>query len=171
MERDTSRHVALGVMSGLLAGVILACVEVIATAGVGQSALSPFRMAASIVLGRQALEAASVGTVLIVGVVVHLILSALFGILYGLVVSGMSTSNREDSFRQSLAGFMFGAALWLVNFQLIARLAYPWFLDTNQVLQVIAHAVFFGVPLGLICAAAERQAPVIEAGGPLPRPV
>jgi hypothetical protein len=52
---------------------------------------------------------------------------------------------------------LFTVGVWLVTFQFVARGYYPWFLGTSQFFQLLMHALFFGVPLGLLFAAAERR--------------
>jgi hypothetical protein len=38
--------------------------------------------------------------------------------------------------------------LWIVNFYVIAPIAFPWFLQANPLLQFIGHTFFFGSVLG-----------------------
>jgi len=40
--------------------------------------------------------------------------------------------------------------LWLIDFQLLGRLFYPWFLELPQAPHAILHALTFGLPLGLV---------------------
>jgi hypothetical protein len=143
---------------GVVAGIIFAVAEVIIAAMMDNPALMPFRMFASIVFGQEALGVTPIGTAVAVGIVVHLILSALFGLVYGVVNSRFSLRTQADSSTQLGIGLAFGVALWFVNFQIIARTAYPWFLDAPQGLQAILHAVAFGLPLGIMYGAAERRA-------------
>ena len=88
---------------------------------------------------------------------VHLALSALLGLIYGLVNARLSPETETRWARQAGLGLLFGALVWLVNFQVVARLLYPWFLTTPQSVQLLLHALFFGLPLGLMYAAAERR--------------
>lgn len=157
-RRDTGQALSLGAGFGLVAGFIFAVVEIIASVAMGGPALMPVRMFASVVLGQGALTGAlSLGWVIVVGLVVHFALSALFGLIYGALESRMGVEGRTSWGRQSALGLLFGAAVWLVNFQIIARLIYPWFLAAPQFLQLMLHAVAFGLPLGLMFAAFERQ--------------
>jgi hypothetical protein len=50
----------------------------------------------------------------------------------------------------ALAGMLFGVALWLVNFYIVAPLlGWSWFPEgTNPAVQFLAHALFFGAPVG-----------------------
>lgn len=51
----------------------------------------------------------------------------------------------------ALTGGAWGTALWLANFYVAAPLfGWTWFPDmTDPLVQFVAHAGFFGVPLGL----------------------
>jgi hypothetical protein len=104
-----------------------------------------------------------VAPALVVGIIAHLTLSGIYGLAYG-VVNAMFSPRTETSWgRQMAIGVVFGAALWLVNFQIIARIVYPWFLDAPQALQLLMHAVAFGLPLALMYAGAERRVQIIGA--------
>ncbi|RKH58954.1 hypothetical protein D7W81_28205, partial [Corallococcus aberystwythensis] len=64
---------------------------------------------------------------------------------------------------QAAVGMLFGIFVWLVDFQLLARGYFPWFLSVPQFLQIVWHAVFLGLPMALLFTAAERRrAPVAE---------
>ena len=164
---DTKRSVKEGIGYGLIAGVIFAVVSMLASAAMGQPALSPFRMYASVIFGAGALEFTA-GTALVAGGITHLLLSAVFGVIYGLIMAAFPLGTHTSFGSQSGFGLLFGAALWLVNFQIIARIGYPWFLDANQLLQLVLHAVFFGLPLGLMYAASERRALLRPRAAPEP---
>jgi len=157
MQTRTGRLSGEGAGLGLIAGVILAVAEMIVSAIMGSSAVLPLRLFGSVLLGRSALTDISAGTAILVGVVVHLALSAAFGALYGLLSTRVSDRTRTSSGREAGLGMLYGAALWLINFQIIARLFYPWMLLTPQFTQLVLHAVFYGLPLGLMFASEERR--------------
>lgn len=143
---------------GAVAGLVFAATAMGGAAVMGNSALMPLRSFASVVLGDSAMQtSASLGVVVVVGILAHLALSAIFGLVYGLVSARFSTETEASWGRQAGQGLLYGAMIWAVNFQLVARLLYPWFLDTPQLLQMLMHAMFFGLPLALIYAAAERR--------------
>lgn len=157
MATTTKAGAREGLGLGVLAGVLFAIMEVVGAAIMGNPPLMPLRMFASVVLGEGALESASLGTAVVVGSVLHLALSAAFGLVYVLINRRLSVETRSSWGRQAAIGLGFGAMLWLVNFQIVARVLYPWFLMTPQFLQMLMHAMFFGLPLGLMFAAAERR--------------
>ena len=157
MNRIAQRNTMDNVGFGVLAGLIFGAGEVIATAWMGRPAILPLRLFASILLGRQALATTPAGTAVVLGIVTHLILSGIFGLVYGALL-GRQPAERTTSWgNQAAYGALFGLALWVVNFQIIARVFYPWFLNQPQFLQAVAHAAFFGLPLALFCAASERR--------------
>lgn len=71
-----------------------------------------------------------------VGLVVHLALSAGFGVLFA-IFAPMFSSGRM----LALATLVFGLALYVVNFQILGRIFFEWFQEgPNQTFEVFAHA-------------------------------
>jgi len=71
-----------------------------------------------------------------IGLVVHLTLSAAFGALLA-VFAPLFASGRV----LALGAVVFGLVLYLVNFQILGRVAFEWFQEgPNQTFEVIAHA-------------------------------
>ena len=165
MADRNRRSVGEGVTAGLIAGVMFAMMEIVSAVLMGNPALMPVRMFASVVLGMGAMEG-PLGTALVVGTIAHLALSAVFGIIYGLFNARLSETTKTSFGRQAGVGILFGLAVWFVNFQVIARVLYPWFLKTPQILQAMMHGLFFGLPLALIYVASERR---IHAPAPAAR--
>ena len=135
----------------------VAVVEVLVHFLYGTHPLAPLRMAASVVLGPEALYETPLALAALVGGLVHLGTSALLGLFYGLVNSRFSVATQTLPRRQIPMGLVYGALVWLVNIQLIAGYAYPWFLEGPQLRHFIVHMVCFGLPLALMFLAAERQ--------------
>ncbi|HEX3854000.1 MAG TPA: hypothetical protein VHW01_23715 [Polyangiaceae bacterium] len=109
-------------------------------------------------IGKTAL-AGPVGPVsVLIGVLVHLVLSLGLGLLFEPVAACCTAATRASYGRMAGIGLGFGALVWLANFQLIARLFYPWLLPTPMGTQLLLHAVFFGLPLALMYSTIERRA-------------
>jgi hypothetical protein len=111
----------------------------------------PLRMIAAMVLGKQALDPSySLLTVVAVGLPVHMMLSAIFGVILALLFVYIPALARSATARLVVAT-LYGFALWIVNFYVIARAAgWSWFPDnTNAVVELIAHTVMFGTVLGI----------------------
>jgi hypothetical protein len=96
MAGENRRSVGEGVTAGLIACVIFAMMEVIGAAMMGNPALMPVRMFASVVLGKSAMEG-PIGTALVLGTIARLALSAVFGIVYGLFNARLSETSRRAS--------------------------------------------------------------------------
>jgi hypothetical protein len=145
------------VLSGITAGVIFIVFELLAAGYVmGPTAAAfPLRMVAAIVAGPDALGGAyPLAIATTIGMVVHLVLSILFTALFASMVAPIRHVAHATRVRTSdhlaLAGAMFGAVLWVVNFHVVAPLAgWTWFATgTDPFVQLLAHAVFFGCPMG-----------------------
>jgi hypothetical protein len=157
-ERVTRRALTEGVAHGLIAGAGFLVVQIILALATGNPALMPLRYAASVLVGIPALSQTSLGVAVVLGLIVHFALSALYGLIYGAFESRMSLEGRASVARQTGLGALYGLIIWFFNFQFIARLFYPWFLGAPQFLQLVLHAVTFGLPLGLFFTVAERRA-------------
>jgi hypothetical protein len=138
-----------GAIGGLLAGAIFAVMEMFMAAVMGMGLLGPWGAFGSIVLGKSAMGGMTFG-IFIVGFVVHFALSALFGVVWGALSRILPLSVRASFGAHGAAAAIFGVGLYLVNFQVLARLFYPWFLNMNQFGQLMLHALAFGLPLGLL---------------------
>ncbi len=75
---------------------------------------------------------------MLIGLVTHLTLSAAFGVTFALLVPLF-----RDATMLTVGGVAFGLALYVVNFQILGRTAFPWFQEgPDQVFEVFAHAGF-----------------------------
>ena len=153
-----ARRFGLGsiVTTGIIAGLLFAVFEMAATAvlmGV-DAVFMPLRMIGAMALGSAALDPSySLLVAAFAGVVVHLMLSVVFTAVFAWIASPIASSNGLV-----IAGGVFGVALWLVNFYLIAPLfGWNWFPErTNAVVQLIAHSVFFGCPVAWMLSRSRR---------------
>ena len=145
-----------GIIFGVLAGLVLLLGELLVAALAGAPTIRPLQMAASVAFGREAFALHS-DHAAVPGGAVHLALSALFGFVYSQFFVRASLDTSRSYQREAGYGAAFGLALWVINFQLVARAALPWFLDASQAVQAMMHALLFGLPLGLMMAASERR--------------
>lgn len=91
------------------------------------------------------MEPMAVPTEVAIGIIVHLFNSVLFGIVFALIAPLL-----RSSWLLVLGGLGCGLALYLVNFQVIGRLFFPWFVDSrgpNQLLELIVHPLAYGLVL------------------------
>lgn len=136
-----------GAVAGIVAGLVFAAFEMMASAFMmGSNAFfMPLRMIGAIALGPEALDAAySLLAAGVAGVSVHLILAIIYGMIFGMIATMLRGPGAFIGI-----GSVFGFALWLINFYVIAPAAFPWFLEANPMVQFIAHTFFFGAVLGL----------------------
>lgn len=148
---NLSRKARLGAGPGVLAGTIFVIMLAALAAMNGQNPFFPLYLFASLVMGEGVLQVQSLGP-LIIGTLVTVALSTLYGMLYTLFNPPSMLGDRTKWHLQALFGALFGALLWLINFQLFSRLLFPWLVATPQAVLLVSHALFFGLPLGMICA-------------------
>jgi hypothetical protein len=136
------------VVAGIIGGLIFAVFEMMVTAVMmgPEAAFMPLRMIGGIALGAQALDPGyPLITAAIAGVLVHMVLSIAFAVVFAAIVPATVTSGTLG-----LLGIGFGIGLWIVNFFVIAPVAgWNWFPEqTNPIVQILAHGLFFGCPVG-----------------------
>ncbi|MDK3254881.1 hypothetical protein [Blastococcus capsensis] len=79
----------------------------------------------------------------IIGLVTHLTLSILFGIIFALIAPLL-----RSALALIAGGLVYGLLLYVVNFQVFGRLLFPWFTNPqgpNQILELILHPLAFGL--------------------------
>jgi hypothetical protein len=149
--------------TGVAAGLIFIGFEMVATAFLmgSATALMPLRMIGAITLGQALLDPNYSPFVAgITGLAVHLLLSVAFAVLFAEGVSRIERATEGElmatSGQRALAGTVFGTALWLVNFYVIAPLAgWTWFAgNVHHIVAFLGHAFFFGCPLGWMSSGA-----------------
>jgi hypothetical protein len=153
-RQHTGDWVKEGAIGGVIAGAIFAMFEMVIAAILdgGSAFWNPLRMIGAMVLGDDALMSSySLWKAALTGIVLHMMLSLAFGVVFGLVVSAVPALARTSGTLIASAG-LYGLVLWLVNFYVIAPVAgWDWFPDkTNETVQFVAHVGFFGIVLGWI---------------------
>ena len=153
-------RLARGVVGGLVAGALFILATLWFAASTGGDANGPLMMISTIVLGKEAITdgTASAG----VGIAVHAVLSAFFGILFGLAVPMFRTNGTL-----LLAGTAYGALLYVVNFKIFAPLAFPVLEMANQPFEVVVHIVFGTLlAIAFLSTDARRGEPIIGLARP-----
>ena len=139
---------AWGPLSGFLAGAAFMALNCWFAVTTGNGALSPFRTVATIVQGSPT-ESAPVW----LGMVVHSVLAAVLGLLF---VALLLPLRRRSAGWLQWAGLLYGAAVYIVGFQVLAR-AVPGLSalleGTNQPFELAAHLVFGAVLAALVLLA------------------
>ena len=142
--------------AGILAGIIAAIAsDVVLTIGVllrGESAWLPSYLLAAMILGDDALAASprfDAGIVAIASLI-HFALA----IGYGLIGAWLFDRLRYGT--AAVAGAVYGAALYLVNYDLIAPMLFPWLTQLRGVVGIVTHIVF-GAVLALSVVRLRRR--------------
>jgi uncharacterized membrane protein YagU involved in acid resistance len=144
VSSQPSAGILTGAGAGLVAGIVMALVAMMATAIMGKGPFAPPAMIAAIVLGPAAMMTPSVG-VIVIGLVLHMILSMMFGVVFVLIASRIATST-------ILLGAAYGIVLWIVNFyglSFVSSGARAMVANEPIMLAVLTHLVF-GIVLGAI---------------------
>ncbi|WP_026035336.1 hypothetical protein [Cupriavidus sp. BIS7] len=144
-------------IAGFAAGVVFLVVELVALWLMGENPWEPTRMVAAIVMGRDVLSQSVPGVgVILTALVVHFVLAIVFGLIMAVIIAPFSF---DSSFGMaSLAGAVFGAVVYLIDFYGMTRF-FPWFAEARGSLSFLAHIVF-----GLVAADAYRQIERKDAG-------
>ena len=117
VERRDSWEVAMhGARAGLLAGAALGLVEIATSTMLSHSPRLPFDFAAAIVVGPEALlPAFPLAASLVLGTVLHVLLSITFGVAF---LGGLALTFQLSArpLLMVLYGTLFGVAVWEINF-------------------------------------------------------
>lgn len=117
VERRDSWEVAMhGARAGLLAGATLGLVEIAASTMLRHGPRLPFDFAAAIVVGPEALlPAFPLAASLVLGTVLHVLLSITFGVAF---LGGLALTFQLSArpLLMVLYGTLFGVAVWEINF-------------------------------------------------------
>jgi hypothetical protein len=151
-NESIGRWLLPALLFGMVAGVVFALFEMLAAWAMGDGFWMPLRMIGAIVLGEEALQASySLAGAAVTGALVHTALSGLFGAAFGLLLAAVPGLGAGRGVLVAAAS-LYGLALWIVNFYVIAPVAFEWFQDADPVVQFVAHTLFFGVLLGALLA-------------------
>ena len=143
-------------VAGVLAGAIAGAAYLVAQAtftGLARTGgmAEPLQRIAAILMGPDAAPppAELNFTVFGMAMIIHFALAMVFGRVVGTVACGRGFP------RAVLSGAVVGLALYVLNFHLIAPLAFPWFEGSLQLVTVADHALFGGIA-GAACALLSR---------------
>lgn len=135
-------RVVRGVVGGEVAGAAFALVTVWFTTSLDMGRDMALLMMSTVASGQNSIEDGTASVAM--GVGVHLLLSALFGVIFSLAVPRMRTNGTL-----LLSAGVYGLIVYLVNFRLLSPSFFPAFQDANQPFEVLVHLVY-GQVLALI---------------------
>ena len=104
---------ARGAIAGLLGGIVMALLAMMATAGMGMGLFAAPTLIAGILLGPAAMAGGV--SVIMAGLALHMMLSAVFGLVFAFVVN-MWTHEIW------ITAIVLAIALWLFNYHIVAAI-------------------------------------------------
>lgn len=140
LPEGLARRLLRGAVGGVVAGIPFAVITMWFAASTGGGWLAPLKLISTIVLGAGALEAGTAQPW--VGALVHMVLSALIGMAFALVVPALGTNGTV-----AFVGTIYGALIYVVNFVVVGNTLLPQFQKPNQPFELVMHIVF-GTLLG-----------------------
>jgi hypothetical protein len=162
MEEQAGRRSWLlgkGIMGGLASGALFAAAQMLVARSQGPRGWElPWRRFASVLLGANAMTGKMTLGILLLGLVVHFLLSGVYGMTFAAAVRALPLTIRAHWVANAIVCAALGIVLWAINYQVIARMAYPWFLTgAHQGVQVLLHAFTFGLPVGIYLTSEVRR--------------
>ena len=157
-EEALAARLLRGAVGGVLAGLVFVGVTMWFAQSTGGKPEVPLRMISTIVKGDAAMAAGTTSAAL--GTLAHLLLSALFGMVFALAVPRFRTNGTV-----ALAGTAYGLLLYVVNFLVLSPLAFTTFRMANQPFEVFAHLAFGTLlSFAFFGSGAPRGDPVLALG-------
>jgi hypothetical protein len=134
-------RVVRGAAAGVGSGIVFVAITMWFADSMGDPARMPLHMIATVVQGDDAMMKGDTNAT--VGAIVHLVISAGYGIAFAFVLPWLRTNAMI-----ALAATVYGVVLYVVNFEILA----PWLFTTldmaNKPFELAVHIVF-GSLLGL----------------------
>ena len=160
LTRDLDRRLAYGVVGGTFAGLLFLLANMWYADSQGLPAVAPLYDMSTIFYFTDMPDPQPINAA--VGLVVHLTLSAAFGATLAVLAPLARGAGRLAGL-----GAAFGLALYVVNFQILGRIAFEWFQEgPNQTFEVFAHLGYglLLVPFLVRFAGAARPASATASG-------
>jgi hypothetical protein len=145
---DAGTWAGTGIVGGIIAGIAMAMVAMVWMALAGQGFWKPMDLIASILLGKGAINPGFQVVPELLGMMIHLALSALFGLVFAFVVAHTSWSSGAIIG----AALAYGLLLWIVNVVIIDTLFIPAGLSLAPTIVLVVVHLVYGLVLGLVAA-------------------
>jgi len=140
-DEAVGSRILRGAIGGAAAGAVFMFVTMWFADSVGDPSTGPLMMISTIVKGEAAMANGTADPTL--GWIIHGAISVMFGVAFALVAPWFRTNGTV-----ALAGIVYGALLYVLNFLVIAPVVLPIFEMANQPFELAIHIVF-GALLGL----------------------
>lgn len=148
-------HWGAAVWAGVIGGLVFMMAEMLMVwLFLGQSPWGPPRMIAAMAMGREVLPPPASFAIgpMMVAMVIHFMLSIIYGLIVGAIVKKMGMG------AALLTGLIFGlAAVYFINFHVIAPMLFPWFTQAQNWVSVLSHALFGMVVAGAYVSLRDRR--------------
>jgi hypothetical protein len=148
-----------GSLAGVGGGLVMIVVAALLTTALGEDVWREPREIAQPLFGSAAAAGAAP---IVVGTLLHFLLSALFGAIFS-IISRRLLRLPSDYGVPVVAGLIYGLMLWVLAYFVVLPILNPALLDTYAPSFIIQHLVY-GVVTGLIYAQL-RPAPYAHIGG------
>ena len=131
------------IKAGLIAGAVFMALEMILVwLAMGMNPFAPLHMIAAIAMGPEVLpgpgvEPGSNPVVIVVGMLLHFVLSIALAFLFKLIAGAL----KLNSSMLLAAGVVFGLLVYAIHFYGMTAL-FPWFAMARNWISILAHAVF-----------------------------
>ncbi len=146
-----------GVWAGLIAGAVFMMLEMFMVWALkGESPWGPPHMMAAMILGKGVLPAEGTYApfdmgIMMTAMMVHIPTSIVFGLIGAWIV------HRFDLSLALLIGAVYGWAIYILNFLIVAPVMFPWFGMARGGISIFAHVVFGAVLTGSYIALRGRH--------------
>ncbi len=152
MATDARAHaeprtwIGTGIAGGIIAGIVMAMVAMVWMALAGEGFFKPLSVIASILMGKSAISGSFALVPDLLGAVIHMVLSAVFGLVFAFVAAHAPWSSEQIIGTATV----YGLVLWIVNVVIIDANFIPAGLSLAPTpLLIVVHLVY-GIVLGLI---------------------
>jgi len=149
--RDRLVHGALG---GLAGGVIMAMIMMMVTAAMGMGLLRPLYLIAATVHQPWAMHSGVDLAPLLIGVMIHMMNSAIFGIIFALLQGAVARHSGGGPVSGTLVGMAWGALILVINQTVVLPLVDPAMASATGGMPfwwAVSH-LMYGLVLGAIVA-------------------
>lgn len=141
---ERGRALKGGIVGGIVGGILVSLYMLIGRLGAGGDVWQVFKGAGAVFLGERALSPGFDAYAVLIGALSHFAVSITWGVLFGLLVFGLSRA------ATLAAGLAFGLVVWLGMFYVLLPLVgLGEFAASTSVLAAIVQHLVFGVGLAL----------------------
>jgi uncharacterized protein YacL len=159
-DEAVGSRILRGTIGGAAAGAVFMFVTMWFADSVGDPSTGPLMMISTIVKGEAAMANGTADPTL--GWIIHGAISVMFGVAFALVAPLFRTNGTV-----ALAGIVYGALLYVLNFLVIALVVLPIFEMASQPFELAIHIVFGALlALAFFGSGVRASEPVIALNRP-----